>query len=120
VFRFTPGVSGVTTLHAFVGSDGAGPNTTLVKALDGSLYGTTSSGGAHNLGTVFRISEGGDFESLHSFDSASGEGTSPVGLAAGSDGNLYGTTSSAVPTTWVPSSASGRTAASRRCFRSRS
>jgi len=90
VFRYTPGVSGVTTLHAFKGSDGASPNSTLVKARDGYLYGTTSGGGAHNAGTVFRIAEnGGDFESLHSFDSLN----SPVGLAAGSDGNLYGTTS---------------------------
>jgi MYXO-CTERM domain-containing protein len=91
VFRYTPGVSGVATIHAFKGSDGSAPNSTLVK-LDGYLYGTTSGGGAHNWGTVFRISESGAFESLHSFDYASGEGTSPVGLAAGSDGNLYGTT----------------------------
>ena len=95
VFRFTPGVSGVTTIHAFIGSDdGSGPNSTLVKALDGYLYGTTSAGGVRNAGTVFRISESGDFESLHSFDASSGDGTSPVGLAAGSDGNLYGTTTS--------------------------
>lgn len=44
-------------------------------------------------GTVFRISEGGDFANLYSFDPASGDGTSPTGLAASSDGNLYGTTS---------------------------
>jgi uncharacterized repeat protein (TIGR03803 family) len=93
VFRFTPGVSGVATIHAFHGSDGSSPNSTLVKALDGYLYGTTSTGGEHNAGTVFRISESGDFQSLHSFDYASGDGTSPVGLAAGGDGNLYGTTS---------------------------
>ncbi len=92
VFRFTPGSNDVTTIHAFTGTDGSGPNSTLVKALDGYLYGTTSNGGAHSLGTVFRISENGDFENLHSFDSAAGDGGNPVGLAAGTDGNLYGTT----------------------------
>lgn len=93
VFRFTPGVSGVTTIHAFRSSDGIGPNT-LVKGLDGDLYGTTTGGGAHSQGTVFRLGTNGDFETLHSFGAAPGEGTSPVGLTAGSDGNLYGTTSS--------------------------
>ena len=92
VFRFTPGVSGVTTLHAFHNTDGAGPNSTLVKGPGGYLYGTTSGGGDHSAGTAFRIREDGSgFESLHSFDFGSGEGT-PVGLAAGDDGNLYGTT----------------------------
>lgn len=94
VFRFTPGASGVTTLHAFRGIDGAGPNSTLVKALDGAFYGTTASGGAHNAGTVFRIRTNGDFATVHAFDSSAGDGTNPVGLAAGSDGNLYGVSSS--------------------------
>jgi len=94
VFRYVPGVPGVTTLHAFHGSDGSGPDTTLVK-LDGFLCGTTPSGGAHNAGTVFRIAEdGGGFETIHSLDTSAGDGTSPVGLAAATDGNLYGTTSS--------------------------
>jgi uncharacterized repeat protein (TIGR03803 family) len=92
VFRFTPGVSGVTTIRAFRGSDGTGPNT-LVKGLDGNLYGTTTGGGAHSQGTVFQLGTNGDFATLHSFGATPGEGTSPVGLTAGSDGNLYGTTS---------------------------
>lgn len=93
VFRYTPGTIGVTTLHAFKGSDGEGPNATLVKALDGQLYGTTGSGGAHSAGTAFRIRESGTgFESLHDFSFA--ESYSPTGLTAGNDGNLYGTTTS--------------------------
>lgn len=93
VFRFEPETSDVTTLHGFHDSDGAAPNTALVKGADGFLYGTASSGGAHNAGTVFRIREDGTgFQVLHAFEFTNGDGTSPVGLVAGSDGNLYGTT----------------------------
>jgi len=89
VFRFAGG--DVTTLHAFHGSDGSAPNSTLVKGPGGYLYGTTSNGGDHGGGTAFRIREdGSDFASLHSFDFA--EGT-PLGLVAADDDNLYGTTS---------------------------
>jgi uncharacterized repeat protein (TIGR03803 family) len=36
-------------------NDGANPHAALVQGSDGSSYGTTSSGGARNLGTVFRL-----------------------------------------------------------------
>jgi len=93
VFRYTPGVAGVVTLHTFHGTDGSGPNSTLVKGPGGYLYGTTSLGGDHSSGTAFRIREDGSgFESLHSFDYA--EGSPPTGLVPASDGNFYGTSSS--------------------------
>jgi len=95
VFRFVPGTPGVTTLHVFRGvADGEGPNATLVKIPGGDLYGTTGSGGAFSAGTLFRISESGDFESLHAFGGVAGTGRYPVGLTLGSDGNLYGATNS--------------------------
>jgi uncharacterized repeat protein (TIGR03803 family) len=46
--------------------DGFGPNTRLV-ALKGQLYGTTSSGGANNEGTVYRITTGGSENVVYSF-----------------------------------------------------
>lgn len=90
VFRYTPGGSSVTTIHAFPGSLGTGP-TSLVKGLDGALYGTTTNIGNFGAGTVFRVTTSGDFESLHSFAIASGEAYYPSSLTVGSDGNLYGT-----------------------------
>ena len=54
----------VTTIYSFgplSGSDGTAPVTALLQATDGSLYGTTSTGGAYQssttaaLGTVFKI-----------------------------------------------------------------
>ncbi|QGM44921.1 choice-of-anchor tandem repeat GloVer-containing protein [Methylocystis heyeri] len=45
-----------TVLHAFGGSDGASPYAGLIlNGASGALYGTTSSGGAHNLGVVYSL-----------------------------------------------------------------
>lgn len=44
-----------TVLHSFSGLDGAGPYTAVVRDSSGNLYGTTSSGGSHNKGTVYKI-----------------------------------------------------------------
>ena len=84
-----------TVLHTFDSTDGASPYASLVQGTDGNLYGTTRSGGAHNYGTVFRITLAGSLTTLHSFCSrtncADGEHLF-AGLIQGSDGNFYGTT----------------------------
>jgi uncharacterized repeat protein (TIGR03803 family) len=55
VFRITPAGT-LTTLTALNGSDdGAYPEAALVEGADGSLYGTTTSGGPGGQGTIFRI-----------------------------------------------------------------
>jgi uncharacterized repeat protein (TIGR03803 family) len=53
----------LTTLHAFDGMDGSGPQGSLVQDTNGNLYGTTFNGGASGAclsgcGTVFRLSLG--------------------------------------------------------------
>jgi uncharacterized repeat protein (TIGR03803 family) len=57
VFKMTPGGS-LTTLYSFCSepncTDGSFSNG-LVQAANGDLYGTASSGGASNAGTVFKI-----------------------------------------------------------------
>lgn len=84
----------VTVLYSFSGqSDGNFPQASLIQGSDGSLYGTTSAGGAHGYGTIFKISTSGIMKTLHSFSGADGNG--PVAaLLQAADGNLYGTTSS--------------------------
>lgn len=63
-----------------------------MQATDGSFYGTTSAGGVHGYGTVFKITPAGRLTSLHSFDST--DGAAPIaGLVQATDGNFYGTTS---------------------------
>lgn len=44
-----------TTLFTFDGTDGLEPYAALVQGVDGDLYGTTIFGGAHNFGTVFKV-----------------------------------------------------------------
>ena len=81
-----------TTLHAFGGADGANPSAGLTSGPDGALFGTTASGGAAGLGTVFRMTWDGQVTILHAF--AGGvDGAFPEGpLLLASDGNFYGVT----------------------------
>jgi uncharacterized repeat protein (TIGR03803 family) len=85
-------------LHSFTGIDGEQPSAALLRSSDGDFYGTTSGGGAHanqfgQGGTVFQISTNAVFTSLYSFTGGD-DGYGPNGLAQGSDGSFYGTTSS--------------------------
>src|SRR5271154_2794130 len=94
VFRVTPSGT-MTTIHSFcTGTDcsgGAFPYGGLVVGADGNLYGTTSSGGANGLGSVFKIVAEGTLKNLHSFNNS--DGAAPYGtLIQAADGNFYGTT----------------------------
>jgi len=56
VFKITSGGT-LTTVYSFTGgSNGAYPNSALVQGTDGNFYGTTSAGGAHGDGAIFRLS----------------------------------------------------------------
>jgi uncharacterized repeat protein (TIGR03803 family) len=85
-----------TILHSFTGgaNDGLNPEGGLVRYGLGTLYGTTSYGGASGKGTVYRISDtGAGFAVLHSFAGAPDDGSLPgVRLELGPDRRLYGTT----------------------------
>ena len=110
VFQITP-EGAFTSLYSFcnqtnhgVCRDGDQPNTALVQATDGNLYGTTMQGGvftknctyASSCGTVFLIAPTGAFSTLYTFcvQSNCPDGKAPTGtLIQASDGNLYGTAS---------------------------
>jgi uncharacterized repeat protein (TIGR03803 family) len=57
IFKIAAG-GALTTLHSFDFTDGSEPEAGLVQATDGNFYGTTSHGGANNVGTVFKLSVG--------------------------------------------------------------
>ncbi|MBA4284449.1 MAG: hypothetical protein C0434_02820 [Xanthomonadaceae bacterium] len=94
LFRITPGGSH-TRLHSFdLATTGNVPRGRLIEASDGNFYGTTTSFGAGNNGTVFRLTPGGTVSVLHAFAGAPSEGGGPLGsVTQGADGALYGTTS---------------------------
>jgi uncharacterized repeat protein (TIGR03803 family) len=98
VFELTPAGT-LTTLYSFCSqtkcTDGASPYAGLVQASDGNFYGTTSAGGAGNLGAIFKLTPGSGMTTLYSFCSRTNctDGSVPTGgLVQATDGNLYGTT----------------------------
>ena len=91
IFKMTP-TGALTTLFSFNGNNGGYPESALLQADDGNLYGTTYSGGINDAGTVFKITTNGDFASLVSFDGGN-DALGQAALVQGSDGNFYGTTS---------------------------
>jgi uncharacterized repeat protein (TIGR03803 family) len=93
---FCAGASSQTfkTIHTFDGADGSGPSTALVQATDGNLYGTTTNGGANDLGVAFKITTSGTIKTLYSFGPDSLDGQNPTAeLIQSTNGSLYGTTS---------------------------
>jgi uncharacterized repeat protein (TIGR03803 family) len=98
VFKLTPNTHGSWTesvLHSFNGIDGAIPVAGLIFDAAGNLYSTTSQGGAHNLGNIFKLTANADgswTESvLHSFNGIEALNL-PAGLIFDALGNLYSTT----------------------------
>jgi uncharacterized repeat protein (TIGR03803 family) len=87
--------AGEKTLHDFGRpKDGATPYASLI-AYNGTLYGTTSTGGSsQNCGTVFSLSMSGAESVLHSFQDSPHDGCNPLGSGVTElNGVLYGTTS---------------------------
>jgi len=102
IFKIT--TNGVlTTLFNFHFTDGEEPSSKMLRAPDGSLYGTTDFGGSlptdptgADLGTVFRITTNGLFTPLFQFQGTNGANPG-ASLALGPDGNLYGSTANGGP-----------------------
>jgi uncharacterized repeat protein (TIGR03803 family) len=94
VFRISP-AGNFTNLWSFTGgADGGIPIAGLVRGTDSNFYGMTYWGGAHNCGTVFRISPSGFLTNLYSFPTPV---SAPfvlyqTALIQGSDGGFYATT----------------------------
>ncbi len=100
IFQITPGGAFTPYYDFSGGADGGIPTAPLLAGANGLLYGTTSiSNGGNDHGTIFSIAYNGAFTTLYSFtsgDVANNQGGAPLGgLVTGSDGNLYGTNSTA-------------------------
>lgn len=82
----------ITTLYSLYSStDGSTPYGNLVQGPDGNFYGTAARDGVNGYGTIFRVTPGGAYTVLYSFQ-GSPDGENPqANLYLASDGNFYGT-----------------------------
>lgn len=94
----SPGQWNLVTLHSFAREpDGSGPSA--ITSYNGTIVGTTESGGTHNTGTVFSINpDGSNYQIIYNFVGQGGPsgglitlGNSLVGTAAleGFYGNVF-------------------------------
>jgi uncharacterized repeat protein (TIGR03803 family) len=88
----------MTTLYNFCAqancTDGGHPGTSPIQATDGNFYGTTTAGGANNVGTIYSLTPGGTLTTLYSFCSQPNcvDGEDALSeLLQGTDGLIYGT-----------------------------
>jgi uncharacterized repeat protein (TIGR03803 family) len=91
---FTIAPSGAeSVLYSFKGgkSDGRYPTQAPLLAVNGTLYGMSKYGGAHNRGTIFSLTPSGTETLLHSFGGPN-DGVFPYGGLIDVNGTLYGVT----------------------------
>ncbi|MBD0260414.1 MAG: hypothetical protein ICV83_32255, partial [Cytophagales bacterium] len=92
IFRITPANSFTVLAHLNGATHGNAPQENLVQGADATIYGTASTGGKFNYGTLFKIC-GGVTTVLKHLDRTP-DGAYPKGtLVRGTDGHYYGTTS---------------------------
>jgi len=98
-FKLTPGKTASAAytfalLHSFTGAADANDTIgTLAMDKSGNLYGSGFTGGAHNVGSVFKMTTAGTITLLHSFVASTADGKNPdAGLLIDKNNNLYGTT----------------------------
>jgi uncharacterized repeat protein (TIGR03803 family) len=92
--------SDFSVLHHFTDPTGSQPVGTLEVDLGGSLLGTASVGGQDGWGSVFRLTTGGEYNSLLSFSGTDGlfaGAASRCGLTSGDGGVFFGVASAGGP-----------------------
>ena len=94
VYKLT--TSGIfSTIHNFTGYDGFSPQSSLIQAADGKLYGTTygtTNVGGANCGTIVKLTLSGTGKAAYTFPCDSGGANPSAPLVQATDGNFYGTT----------------------------
>ncbi|MBV9961352.1 MAG: T9SS type A sorting domain-containing protein [Parafilimonas sp.] len=91
IFKITTGGKFTVVRQLNGATDGSYPQSDLLLASDGSLYGTCSSGGQFGSGTIFKISTG-VYSVVKNFSPSTDGGAPYGGLMQNTDGNFYGIT----------------------------
>lgn len=89
----------LTTFNVLGGANGGEPIAPPVQGMDGNFYGMTTAGGNVSVctygnggcGVIYKITPGGKFEVIYTFDQTNGANPDDA-LLLGTDGNFYGTT----------------------------
>jgi len=97
VWQLSPGNGGWTfsVLYSFTGGSLSGPFGGLLLDNAGNLYGTTINDGAHEYGSVFKLSPsngGWNYTDLYDFTGGSDGGLPYSSMSMDSAGNLFGVT----------------------------
>jgi hypothetical protein len=110
VYKLTPPVGGgaraETVLHTFEGGNDGAVTEGSVFFKNGSLYGTTSSGGGSGncqfgCGTVFSVTSSGTEAILYSFQGGTADGSGPQGgVTEDKNGNIFGATGGGGASNW--------------------
>jgi uncharacterized repeat protein (TIGR03803 family) len=96
IFRVTPGGK-FTTMHEFNGDvNGGAPVNAPIQSVSGNYYGTTPGEYGLNWGSIYKITENGNFTLLHAFNGADGAYAQGP-LIQGTDYNFYGNTGAGGP-----------------------
>ena len=98
IFKLTP-AGAITVLQRFSGSDGADPNSGLLRDSQGIFYGMTQQGGnkgcpsnPKGCGVIYKFDSSRTITVLHAFSNGNGEGFNPeANLAFDGTGSLIGT-----------------------------
>ncbi len=100
LFSVDPTKGALTVLYQFSDIDGGFPQAALLN-LGGALYGSTTTGGAFNAGTVYSFNPGSRTEKVIYNFMGGNDGASPEAALTDLAGKLYGTTASGCGTVFL-------------------
>jgi uncharacterized repeat protein (TIGR03803 family) len=93
IFEFDPATKVYKKRHDFDGDNGAGPESTLLEAKDGKLYGLTNTGGVNNYGVLFQFDPATSaYSKKFDFDGIANGGNPMGNLIQAKNEKLYGLT----------------------------
>jgi len=92
VFKLAPDGTETPLYNFTCGSNGEGPDTTLVMDKRNNLYGATGLGGSVGCGVIFKVAPDGSEKTVHDFAGTPNDGCTANGPLLVDNGKFYDTT----------------------------